>query len=235
MGDKSQSEAASQEHPLPALPDDVPVVMPDLPARLTVSTEQQFKAISDMVRSRILGVIQHQPLTAKQIALRLHATPGAVGHHLHVLEEAGLGKGVGRRITRGIVASYYTRTARIFDYDLPPDVRGFHTVDLDLVARMQTEMLDSSVSYEGEDSTRWYAFPRTRLSLEKAMEYRQRFTALLDEMIEEKPDPQGEVYDVFFAFFKAPPYMQVAVASDEFAPTNGEESYEDHDGQGRGT
>ncbi len=223
MGDKSQSAAASQESHLPVLPDDVPVIMPDLPARYTVSTEQQFKAISDMVRSRILGVIQHQPLTARQIASRLHATPGAIGHHLHVLEEAGLVKVVARRITRGIVASYYTRTARIFDYDLPPDVRGYHTVNLDLVARMQTEMLDSIVSYEDADPARVDAFPRVRLSLEKALEYRRRFTALLDEMIEEKPDPQGEVYDIFFAIFKAPPYMQVATTPEEGVSLDAEE------------
>lgn len=130
MGDTSQSEAANQDDHLPLLSDDVPVSMPDLPSRLTISSEQQFKAISDMVRSRILGVIQHQPLTAKQIAQRLQATPGAIGHHLHVLEEAGLVKVVARRITRGIVASYYTRSARIYDYDLPPEVRGYHSINL---------------------------------------------------------------------------------------------------------
>lgn len=218
MGDKSQPEAASQDDRLPLLSDDVPVVMPDLPTRFTVSTEQQFKAISDMVRSRILGLIQHQPLTAKQIAQRLHATPGAIGHHLHVLEEAGLVKVVARRITRGIVASYYTRSARFFDYDLPPEVRGFHSVDLDFIGRAQAELVDSIISYGAEDQARLDGFPRVRLSLEKALEYRQRFVALMDEMIEEKPDPQGEVYGVFFALFKSPPYMQVTILPEEFPP-----------------
>jgi DNA-binding transcriptional ArsR family regulator len=233
MGDKSQPEAASQDDYLPLLPDDVPVIMPDLPARLTVSTEQQFKAVSDMVRSRILGVIQHQPLTAKQIAQRLYATPGAIGHHLHVLEEAGLVKVVARRITRGIVASYYTRSARIFDYDLPPEVRGFHSVDLDLMTRVQTELMDSIISYESKDPTRTDAFPRVRLSLEKAMEYGQRFTALIDELIEEKPDPNGEVYGFFFVAFKAPPYMQVDVVPEEFPPEERGEDGEIDPTQGR--
>src|SRR5258708_37313337 len=95
--EKSQPEGVSQDETLPILPDDVPVTMPDLPIRLTISTEQQFKAISDMARSRIVGVIQYQPLTAKQIAQRLRATPGAIGHHLRVLDEAGLGKEVAPR------------------------------------------------------------------------------------------------------------------------------------------
>ena len=222
MVDKSQPEAASLDHLLPLLPDDVPVIMPDLPSRLTISTEQQFKAISDMARSRILGVIQHQPLTARQIAQRLQATSGAIGHHLHVLEEAGLVKIVARRITRGIVASYYTRAARIYDYDLPPEVRGDNPLDLDFFTRVQAELMDSIVAYGEEDTVRNDAFPRVRLSLEKAREYQQRFMALIDELIEEKPDPNGEVYGVFFSMFKSPPYMQVNVTPDDFPPENKE-------------
>jgi DNA-binding transcriptional ArsR family regulator len=205
-----------QDETLQLLPDTVPVLMPNLPPRLVISTEQQFKAISDMARSRILGVIQYQPLTAKQIAQRLQATPGAIGHHLHVLEEAGLVKIVARRLTRGIVASYYTRAARMFDYDLPPEVRGFLPINLDIFSRVQAELMDSIVSYEEKDLERSDAFPHVRLSSEKALEYQQRFSALIDELADEKPDPNGAIYGVFFSIFKSPPYMQVDVTSDEF-------------------
>src|SRR2546423_1262726 len=109
---------------IPVLTDDIPVEMPDLPPRLVIDNVKQFKAISDPTRSRILGIIQNQPATAKQIADRLDATPGAIGHHLHVLEAAGLAKVVARRLTRGIVANYYTRTARIFDFCLSREIAG---------------------------------------------------------------------------------------------------------------
>src|SRR5262245_26610582 len=56
---------------LPLLPESVPVQMPDLPPRLAITTLEQFRAVSDPVRSRILGIIQNQPATAKQIAQRL--------------------------------------------------------------------------------------------------------------------------------------------------------------------
>ena len=75
---------------IPVLPEHVPVTMPELPTQLVVNTGQQFKAISDPIRSRILGIIQNQPATAKQIADRLGASPGAIGHHLHVLGYGGL-------------------------------------------------------------------------------------------------------------------------------------------------
>ena len=56
------------------LPEDVPVTMPELPPQLVINTLQQFKAISDPIRSRILGIIQNQPATARQIADRLGAS-----------------------------------------------------------------------------------------------------------------------------------------------------------------
>ena len=115
------------------LPEDVPVSMPELPSRLVINTVQQFKAISDPIRSRILGIIQNQPATAKQIADWLGASPGAIGHHLHVLEAAGLAQVIARRITRGIVANYYTRTARIFTYELPPEVAGNASIGLEIM------------------------------------------------------------------------------------------------------
>jgi len=104
---------------------------------------QQLKAIGEPVRSRILAIIQNQPATAKQIADRLAATPGAIGHHLHILEAAGLAQVVARRLTRGIVANYYTRTARIFVYDLPSKIAGAESVELDIIttARDDTTVL----------------------------------------------------------------------------------------------
>src|SRR5262249_32492649 len=113
---------------IPVLPDSVPVTMPDLPLQRVIATEQQLKAMGDTTRSRILGIIQNQPATAKQIADRLAATPGAIGHHLRILEAAGLAQVVARRLTRGIVANYYTRTARIFKFDLPPEIAGHLSV-----------------------------------------------------------------------------------------------------------
>src|SRR5689334_17362152 len=108
--EQAKNEADTSE----ILPVSVPVEMPALPPTLVIRTIQQFKAISDPVRSRILKLIQYQPATAKQIAERFHIPHGTVGHHLQVLEAAGLAQVVARRLVRGIVAKYYSRTARIF-------------------------------------------------------------------------------------------------------------------------
>jgi len=116
-------ESAEQNGPA-ALPEDTPVTMPDLPLSLDVDTPRQMKALADPIRHRILGIIQSRPATAKQIADRLKMPPGTIGHHLQVLESAGLAQVVARRLVRGIVAKYYTRTARIFTYNFPDVVTG---------------------------------------------------------------------------------------------------------------
>jgi DNA-binding transcriptional ArsR family regulator len=189
------------------LPGDVPVEMPELPARLVLTTAAQFKAMSDPVRARILNIILNEPVTAKQIATRLGATPGAIGHHLHVLEEAGLAKVVARRLVRGIVAKYYTRTARLFKFEMPVEVTGPHSVALDLMARARDEMAESIASM-AEDPCREASFAHVRLSPERAEAYRARMAAIVEELLQEPTGGEGAVYGLALAMFEAPPYLQ---------------------------
>ena len=192
---------------IPVLSQDVPVAMPELPRSLVIDTVQQFKAISDPVRSRILGIIQNQPATAKQIADRLGGTPGAIGHHLRVLEAAGLAKIVARRLVRGIVANYYTRTARIFTYDLPREVTGDTSVNLEIMTKALNELAEAE-EYMEEDACGTGGFPHIRLSPERAKFYSERLQTLVDDILSETPDPNGMVYGIFVAMFMAPAYMQ---------------------------
>lgn len=192
---------------IPVLSDDVPVSMPQLPLRVAITSFEQFKAISEPVRSRILGIIQNQPATAKQIADRLGATPGAIGYHLHVLEDAGLAQIVARRLIRGIVANYYTRTARIFMYDLPEEVKGSVDASLEIMHKAHDEMVEAEATVE-EDEYRTDGFPHIRLSPERARYYSERLRSLVDDVLNETPDPEGKVYGIFVAMFMSPPYMQ---------------------------
>jgi DNA-binding transcriptional ArsR family regulator len=192
---------------IPVLPGNVPVTMPELPVHIVINTAQQFKAISDPLRSRILGIIQNQPATAKQIADSLKASPGAIGHHLHVLEAAGLAQVVARRLVRGIVANYYTRTARIFKYDLPREVAGNTSINLDIIAKAYEEQAEAEANEE-EDVHQCAAFPHIRLSPERAAYYSERLNALIDDILRETPDPEGKVYGVLISMFMSPEYMQ---------------------------
>jgi DNA-binding transcriptional ArsR family regulator len=190
------------------LPEAVPVALPDLPPRRAITTVEQFKAIADPTRSRILSIIQFQPATAKQIAERLHITHGAAGHHLHVLETAGLVQIVAKRLVRGIVAKYYARTARIFSYEVSREITGGISPSVEIVTHAADELAETSAEEDGEDRVECTGFPHARLAPERARSYQERFDALLEEFLNEPPDPQGVMYGCLVALFRSPTYMQ---------------------------
>ena len=190
------------------LPADVPVEMPDLPKSLVVNTPQQMKAAGDPLRTRILFVIQHQPMTAKQIASRLNASTGAIGHHLKVLEEAGLAQVVARRVMRGIIVKYYTRTARIFNFEPPIGLSDKRIAQPDIFGDAYNEWKEVR-DQDQPNEMDYIGFPHARLSPKRAKHYAARVQKLVDDLLSETPDPDGAVYSLSVAFFASPTYIQV--------------------------
>jgi DNA-binding transcriptional ArsR family regulator len=206
-----------------------PVSMPDLPPRLRITTPQQFKAIGDPLRERILGIIQMRPATAKQIADSLGIPPGTIGYHLQVLEAAGLAQVVARRLVRGIVAKYYTRTARIFDFAFPPALESRMASSLQIMTKAREELAESlaaqgakTLKTEGDLVACNVAFPHARLSPERLKVYEERLARLLEDFLGEPNDPKGQVYGLSFALFLAPPYLQGSPHASEADETQAE-------------
>ncbi|GHO87448.1 ArsR/SmtB family transcription factor [Dictyobacter formicarum] len=183
------------------------VVMPELPATLTVNTAQQFKAIGDTTRMSILDLIKYEPLTAKQIGGRLKIPAGTVGHHLQVLEAAGLAQVVARRLVHGITAKYYTRTARLFIFDFPPEVASGMERTLNFLTQTREQLVDTLAANEEEVFCQT-GFPHARLSSERAEEFSKRLFELAYEFATAEPDPDGQVYGLSITYFQAPPYLQ---------------------------
>lgn len=181
--------------------------MPELPGQLVVDTDQQFKAIADPLRSKILGIIQTRPATAKQIADRLGEAPGTIGHHLQVLEKAGLAQIVAHRVVHGIVAKYYTRTARIFMFRFPREITGENPLAPDILQQAHDELMEATAAY-GDDAPWKSGFPHVRISEARALAYQERLEALLDDLLNEPVDPHGRVYGLVVGIFLAPPYLQ---------------------------
>lgn len=196
------------------LPESVPVPIPDLPATLHVSTPQQLKALGDTTRSHILNIIKYEPATAKQLGERLHIPPGTIGHHLQVLEAAGLAQVVARRLVRGIVAKYYMRTARLFLLDFPSTVTAGAEHELRSLAEAREQLADA-LAAGGEEMFYKTGFPHARLSREHAEDFARRLFDLVYEFATQPPDPDGQVYGLYNAFFLAPPYLQDAPSSEE--------------------
>lgn len=216
------------------LPEDGPVTMPELPPTMRVYTVQHFKALGDPTRERILSIIKHEPLTAKQLGERLNIPPGTVSHHLQVLETAGLAQVVARRLIRGIVAKYYTRTARLLQFDFPPEVTPRMGSVLKFLTDARDELADALIAEEkssGENAllddpenvSCSTGFPHARLSRERASEFHRRLSDLLYEFATAAPDPEGQVYALSTAFFVAPPYLQSQSSTTHTSPEEAEE------------
>ncbi len=193
---------------LDVLPEGVPVAMPPLPAVLRVTTEQQFKALGDSVRGRILQIVHFRPATAKQIATTLGASPGAIGHHLQVLEDAGLVQVVARRLINNLtVAKYYTRTAATFVFDFPRELTGETPTELVLLDQARDELLAAlPLIRDGALLDAW--FPHRQMSRDRMRVYLERITQLVSDFLAEAHDPDGHVYSLFITTYRSPPYAQ---------------------------
>jgi DNA-binding transcriptional ArsR family regulator len=163
---------------------------------------------------RILNIIRHQPATAKQLADRLGATPGAIGHHLHVLEAAGLVQVVALRVTRGIIARYYTRAARIFMYDPPLEYVEAGSVSLKFLSDARNELADATLDFK-EETSLYCGFPHARMSRERAENYAERLRAIAEELFMEPDDPDGDVYGLSVALFRSPAWLSSKVDKEE--------------------
>jgi DNA-binding transcriptional ArsR family regulator len=183
------------------------VTLPDLPATLRVTTEQQFKAVSDPLRGRIIQVLRTQPATAKQLADLLGATTGAIGHHLQALEESGLVQVVARRLVHGIVAKYYARTARVFIFDLPRETIGAGSMDAVMLTQARDELIEALPTL-GTRALCDTFFPHKRLAPERMAVYHQRINQLVEDFLRELPDPNGVAYSLIISVFRSPAYLQ---------------------------
>jgi DNA-binding transcriptional ArsR family regulator len=86
----------------------------DAAETLVVSDPAQLRALGDDVRGRIVGLLRERAASASELGELLDMPKGTVGHHLHVLERAGLVHVVRTRQVRAVTEKYYGRVARLF-------------------------------------------------------------------------------------------------------------------------
>lgn len=194
---------------LPILPGDIPVVMPDVPPRLIVRTEEQVKAAFDPLRGRVLQVLRERPATTKQLAQQFKVAPSLMTYHLRVLEESGLVQVVAQRLVHGIVAKYYARTAQIFVFRPPQDATGVPPVQLQLMDQARDELLEALPQLGPSDLLSAWA-PHVRLPRTRMQHYVDRLAMLVEELLSESADADGQVFTLFAAAFLAPRSLQAA-------------------------
>lgn len=106
---------------------DVPSVPDyDAPETLVVDAPEQLRALADEVRGAIIALLRERAYSTQELAAELGIPKGTVGHHLKVLESAGLIQVVRTRQVRAMTEKFYGRTARLFIFNAedPADARA---------------------------------------------------------------------------------------------------------------
>lgn len=83
-------------------------------ARLPLTHADQFKALANPMRRRIIDLATERPATVAEFAVALERPPGTIAHHVKRLVEAGLLRVVETRRVRSVQEHYYGRTAPTF-------------------------------------------------------------------------------------------------------------------------
>ena len=124
----------------------------ELEETMPVTGADQFRALFEDTRLRIADLLLERAATVTELAAALHRPKGTIGHHVSVLEEAGLIRVVRTRKVRAIEAKYYGRTART--YLLTPEVNVdiYATPDY-FLSSAATEYAKAAVN-QPEDSAR---------------------------------------------------------------------------------
>jgi DNA-binding transcriptional ArsR family regulator len=89
-----------------------PTKLPDL----TITRPDELHALADPTRWKILGWLIDGPASIQELSRALAVPKGTIGHHVRVLEEAGLVRIAETRQVRGVTEKRYARVAGTFKF-----------------------------------------------------------------------------------------------------------------------
>lgn len=168
---------------------------------LIVRAPAQLKALADELRSRIVVLLRERARSITELAEKLDLPKGTVGHHVKVLEKAGLIKVVRTRKVRALTESYYGRTARLFLYE-SQDQSGAGDVR-DIVAASLRVAADEILPLDDADpgAIACSGVLRVRLSAEDAQRFNRRLDRLMKEFADAE-DPKGTPFGLALAMYR---------------------------------
>jgi DNA-binding transcriptional ArsR family regulator len=144
---------------------------------LIVRETEQFRALGDDLRSQIVVLLRDHAASTTELAEQLGLPKGTVGHHLKVLEKAGLVRVVRTRKVRALTENYFGRTARLFIFkSTDADGEDVRNVAAAALRRAAEELLPI-----GDDGRTTFAVVRARLTDADAKRLTKRLEKLIDD------------------------------------------------------
>jgi DNA-binding transcriptional ArsR family regulator len=165
----------------------------EAPDVLVVSERAQLRALADDVRTAIVSLLRNRARSTQQLSRELEIPKGTVGHHVKVLEKAGLIHIVRTRQVRAVTEKFYGRTARLFLFETedPDDVRALGGA---MLRRAAVEVERSP------EATRW-GNPKARLKDADVRRLERRLKRLLDDFLAAET-PSGKPYALTVALYE---------------------------------
>jgi len=167
---------------------------------LLVQEPEQLRALGDDLRSRIIALLRDRAASTTELAAKLGLPKGTVGHHVKVLEKAGLVQVVRTRQVRAVTEKYYGRTARLFLFktteDGAEDMRNIAAAGL---RRAAEEMLPLR---EGDPTT--FGLVTARLADADARRLTRRLKKLIDDF-RAADSAEGKAFGLAGALYRRAP------------------------------
>jgi DNA-binding transcriptional ArsR family regulator len=160
---------------------------------LTVDRPEQLQALGDATRWRILGYLLDGPASIQELAVALGRAKGTIGHHVRVLERAGLIRLAETRRVRGVTEKRYLRVAQRFQLpkegdELPSGVDPGLMKHLPLHSALAEARID-----DVPDDPTMSVVMRARMPAERARRFGQMIEALAEEFVRGAP-ATGETF-----------------------------------------
>ncbi|CAN5190369.1 hypothetical protein BH20ACT13_BH20ACT13_11530 [soil metagenome] len=178
---------------------------------LVVEEPHQLRALADPFRGRIITLLRERAASTTDLAHVLDTPKGTVGHHLKVLERAGLVRVVRTRKVRALTEMYYGRVARLFvlktDDSMPDDLRR-NAIAATMLRQAADELIAAGLDKETS------AILHARLAPADVVRFQKRLARLLADF-ESAEDPDGEMYGLAFALFEATTILPLERESDD--------------------
>jgi DNA-binding transcriptional ArsR family regulator len=153
----------------------------DLDDVLHLETVAQYRALFEATRQQIVDLLLERSANIKELAETLGKPKGTIGHHVSVLEAAGLIHVVRTEKIRAIEAKYYGRTARTYVIGKAPD----SSVDI-APGHFLTQAASEYATLSPDDPAVLSTLRYARIPDERAEEWNQRLTDLAAEFTKEK-------------------------------------------------
>lgn len=168
---------------------------------LVVREPEQLRALAGDIRARIVMLLRERAASTTELAAALGIPKGTVGHHVKVLERAGLIRVVATRRVRAVTERYYGRVARLFvlKTDETDDAVGEGALAAVMLRQASEELLPAEV-----DAKRITAgLSHVRLTPRDARRFGLRLNRLFADL-QAADDPAGEPHGFAGALYPAP-------------------------------